>query len=571
MTLSYSIDTTDPRTGSFDPRSDSSRWDRSEVARAIDAFQDPNHPSQRQYAKEHNLPRATVGDWLRKDFPDHLEPDLVCFFRCPAGHAFLRRLVLAALLVFHHHNAVGLRPIGDFLELAELNHFVGSSYGALYSLDARVQDNLILFGSEERQRLAAALAATGTTKDIILCLDENFHGPHICLVAIEPVSNFIVVEAYRDHRDSVTWAEAINAGLDGLTVQLVCLTSDQASGLICCAQSEFEVQYHPDLMHLQCNLSKPILLPLARPISQAEKDGEKVSQQEQRLEAAEQNKPNSVSAEMWLANIMAKDQAKEDLVQARQHLEGAVEQIREVSRVYHPFDRGTGQPVLPEQLQTRLGEPLARLQQVVEEAGLGARAQQAIPKAQGWVVVLVGCLAWFWTRVREKLKQLDMSEEEGTQLESLVAGCYWEMASAKEKDPAERKRLQEMAVQLKEKAWAEGGALAHWSEADKKEAPTVAQQCAELFQRSSSCVEGRNGRLSLFHHGQTRLSEKRLQVLTAVHNYVVRREDGTTAAERFFGHKQKDAFSWLLERLPELPQPAAKRRKQIADEGPIAA
>jgi hypothetical protein len=67
------------------------------------------------------------------------------------------------------------------------------------------------------------------------------------------------------------------------------------------------------------------------------------------------------------------------------------------------------------------------------------------------------------------------------------------------------------------------------------------------------------------------LSEKRLQVLTAVHNYVARREDGTTAAERFFGQKQKDAFSWLLERLPELPQPAAKRRKQIADQGSIAA
>jgi hypothetical protein len=475
------------------------------------------------------------------------------------------------LLVFHQQNAVGLRPLGDFLELVELDPFVGSSYGALYSLDARLQDNLILFGSEERQRLASGLAATGTTKDIILCLDENFHGPHICLVAIEPVSNFIVVEAYRDHRDSVTWAQAINAGLAGLAVHLVCLTSDQASGLICCAHSEFEVQHHPDLMHLQCNLGKPIVLPLARPISQAEKDGEKASQQEQKLAAAEQNKPNSVTDAMWLDNIMAKDQANEDLKQARQRLEGAVEQIREVSRVYHPFDRERGQPVLPEQLQTRLGEPLARLQEVVEEAGLGARAQQAIPKAQGWVLLLVGCLAWFWTRTREKLKQLDVSEEEQTLLESLVAGCYWEMASAKEKDPDEKKRLQELAAQLKEKAWAEGGALAHWSEADKKEAQTVAQQCAELFQRSSSCVEGRNGRLSLFHHGQTRLSEKRLQALTAVHNYVVRREDGTTAAERFFGQKQKDAFSWLLERLPELPQPAAKRRKQIADTVPVAA
>ena len=60
------------------------------------------------------------------------------------------------------------------------------------------------------------------------------------------------------------------------------------------------------------------------------------------------------------------------------------------------------------------------------------------------------------------------------------------------------------------------------------------------------------------------MSEPRLQALTAVHNYVVRREDGTTAAERFFGAKQRDAFAWLLQRLPDLPRPAAKRPKRAS-------
>jgi len=281
MTLGYSIDTTDPRIEPFDPHTDCFRWDRAEGARAFDHFQDPNHSSQRHYAEEHDIPRSTLGDWLRKEFPDHLDPEMVCFFRGSAGHALLRRLVLALLLVFHHQNACGLRSIGLFLELAELDHFVGASYGALYSLDIWLQENLILFGKEERQRLAAAMAALGVVKDIGLCLDENFHNPLICLVGIEPVSDFIVVEAYRDRRDSVTWAKVVNAGLDGLPVHLVYLTSDQASGLTCCAGTELEVQHHPDLMHLQSNLGKPILLPLARPISQAEKDLEKARQQEQ--------------------------------------------------------------------------------------------------------------------------------------------------------------------------------------------------------------------------------------------------------------------------------------------------
>lgn len=72
------------------------------------------------------------------------------------------------------------------------------------------------------------------------------------------------------------------------------------------------------------------------------------------------------------------------------------------------------------------------------------------------------------------------------------------------------------------------------------------QQCADLFQRSSSCVEGRNGQLSLRHHGLHRLSNRKLAALTAVHNYFMRRRDGTTPAERFFGNKPREMFEFLL-------------------------
>ena len=44
-----------------------------------------------------------------------------------------------------------------------------------------------------------------------------------------------------------------------------------------------------------------------------------------------------------------------------------------------------------------------------------------------------------------------------------------------------------------------------------------------------------------------------------------RRRDGTTAAERFFGQEHPDVFGWLLERLPGLPRPAAKRPKPAAE------
>jgi hypothetical protein len=87
----------------------------------------------------------------------------------------------------------------------------------------------------------------------------------------------------------------------------------------------------------------------------------------------------------------------------------------------------------------------------------------------------------------------------------------------------------------------------------------VGEECANLFQRSSSCVEGRNGQLSLRHHGLHRLSSKKLEALTSVHNYFIKRRDGTTAAERFFGSKPKEMFEYLLNKIDMPGRPAKDR------------
>jgi hypothetical protein len=87
----------------------------------------------------------------------------------------------------------------------------------------------------------------------------------------------------------------------------------------------------------------------------------------------------------------------------------------------------------------------------------------------------------------------------------------------------------------------------------------VAGDCADLFQRSSSSVEGRKGQLSLYHHGRHRLSDRKLEALTAVHNFHIRRADGTTAAERFFGRAHETLFAQVLQRMPLPPPPACRR------------
>src|SRR3989442_1504451 len=68
----------------------------------------------------------------------------------------------------------------------------------------------------------------------------------------------------------------------------------------------------------------------------------------------------------------------------------------------------------------------------------------------------------------------------------------------------------------------------------------TAQRLAEVFQRSSSHVEGRNGYLSLRNHQLRGLDHPRKRAwLTAMHNFFLTRADGTTAAERFFGQQPR--------------------------------
>ena len=102
-------------------------------------------------------------------------------------------------------------------------------------------------------------------------------------------------------------------------------------------------------------------------------------------------------------------------------------------------------------------------------------------------------------------------------------------------------------------------ALRALSEAGQEQVLAVAKGCAQVFQRASLCVEGRNGQLSLRHHSLHALSAAKLSALTTVHNYMLERQDGTTAAERFFGQKPLDLFEWLLDTMPLPPRPASRR------------
>ena len=75
------------------------------------------------------------------------------------------------------------------------------------------------------------------------------------------------------------------------------------------------------------------------------------------------------------------------------------------------------------------------------------------------------------------------------------------------------------------------------------------------YQRTSSAVEGRNGYLSRLHHAGRGFSPKTLKVATIMHNFDLRRPDGTTAAQRLFEHEFPNLFDSVVQSMGDLPIP----------------
>ena len=136
------------------------------------------------------------------------------------------------------------------------------------------------------------------------------------------------------------------------------------------------------------------------------------------------------------------------------------------------------------------------------------------------------------------------------------SGYYLQYVANKEKDPERKLSISHKSQELLSVLYQRDGPLSDCAGEEIRYLERSAKECAQLYQRSSSCVEGRNAQLSLHHHGIHRLSNRKLKALTAVHNYYIKRSDGTTAAVRFFEAKPKDMFECLLDHmnLPARPR-----------------
>jgi hypothetical protein len=510
------------------------KWNRADTATLVSDFETRDRTtSQRDFAKRADVPRSTLRYWLARKNNIDAHPAVVEFFESPIGIAFLHKLVTAAHVSFTKDGTASIHNVSDFLERSGLSAFVASSYSAQRRVSEQMNETIIEFGKIEDTRLSQQMPA----KTITLCEDETFH-PEICLVAIEPVSNYIFVERYAKNRETQTWNAAVSDALGNLPIKVMQVASDEGRSLISHARKGLKVHHSSDCFHVIYEIGKGTSGALMSKVKKAEKELEAVVKQTHHVEHEKEQfdgtdqRPRGRRPHFEKRIEYAKGQeraAEEKLDQARLNHETVRRAKAEIGEVYHPYNLSTGQRQDSQIVSQLLGDCFDRIQTAT--ADLSDRCKKHVQKAQRVVDSMVATIAFFFQMIENFLDNMRLSDRDRHLMHHyLIPGHYLKMAAEKERDIDRKALIRQKSQELLSIVESLGADHGQGTDGKIEELEKAARDCAEIFQRSSSCVEGRNAQLALRHQGIHRLGEKQLKALTVVHNYYIKRRDGTTAA-----------------------------------------
>ncbi|MEZ5583597.1 MAG: DUF6399 domain-containing protein [Candidatus Competibacteraceae bacterium] len=299
------------------------------------------------------------------------------------------------------------------------------------------------------------------------------------------MSNFIVLERYAPDRTAVRWTQALEQALNGLPVEVIEVTSDAAKGL-CHHVRLISVRIQSRLFHVQHEVAKAMSLNLARQVNAAQ----------QALETAQRT--DQVHVHLIIAEL--------DLEDAQTRQTEAQTLLHELSDAYHPYNLRTGQAQSSESVGERLQACWEQLTNLAHQAQLPKRSFQQLRKAQRMTDALLATISFFFMTVTAKVEALNLAPEiESLVYERLIPAIYLEHVAAKTTAHKPRHALRTQVAVLLDPLNTSDSAFASLSVHERHQIEQVATECAHLFQRSSSCVEGRNGQLALQHHSRHRL------------------------------------------------------------------
>lgn len=498
-----------------------------------------NNRSERAAARSSGIARSTARDRNTRKRNMAMALEVQSFFETNAGLKFLHRLVLASEFVITQMAGGGVRLVQLFFQLTQLDDLVASSVGSLKVRIEQLENGIIEYGQAQEEALVQKMEP----RTISACLDETFPSD-ICLVGIEPVSNFILCEEMSEKRDCQSWEAALLPRLENLQVTICQATSDKATALIKLIEQTLEAQHSPDIFHVQQDITKATSAPLNAKVKKA---ASLVRQLETQL-----NKHSFEDASEVLLL------AQSNYNSAKTHLEDTRDARKSLGLEYHPVDLETGKIKMADEIEEQLKQSFTIIEKQARAAELSENSHSKIAKAKRTIESMKKTIQFFWVSVMLFMDNLALSEAQKSVFkEMLIPIEYLKIQAEKASTAKQKAELKELSGTI-QKILTSNTDWQLLSETEQKRLLEQAKECAQLFQRSSSNVEGRNGCLNLQHHLFKQMNPRKLAASTTIHNYFVQRPDNTTAAQRFFGQAHADLFETLIDKMDA---PAFSRKR----------
>jgi len=545
------------------------RWDRFERADLFEQYRALRTQgiSERQAAKELKVPRTTLQAWRRWHDTLDMCPHVADFFQSGPGLAFLHRLVIAFPLVCVEVGACGIRLVCLFLHLTGLNRFVAASSGAQQQVNLQVAQAMVPSHHDEAARLANGMPP----KDLTVPQDETFTGG-LCLITMDPESNFILLEQLAQARDQITWDDLMAPALAPLKCRVIQSTSDEAPGLLAYVEHDLEAHHSPDFFHVQHELVKAVSGPMATKERAALKAVTEATAQLERLQSdpqsagdeSEQHRPGRPPKEP-----VRLEHAEQVLAAARRDHERLAEQreqvkasIRGIGHDDHCVDLERGVRRNGHLIAYDIQGHIEQIRTVAQQEALSQSCVERIDKAERVVPKMQATIEFVSRYVGQQVAQLDLTPPASFAMHAKLIPSYYLDRVAGTRTVSDGDPLRELAERLRAPLVEPGGVLSALSPEAQHHLHDEAKRLAAVFQRSSSNVEGRNGSLSLRSHQLRGLDLPRKRAcFTAMHNFLLTRPDGTTAAERFFGQKPRSMFAAILDSVELAPAPLSPPRQ----------
>ncbi len=335
----------------------------------------------------------------------------------------------------------------------------------------------------------------------------------------------------------------IQAKVLSLGIGVKYLVSDRAKALVSMGNKTYlDVFSMPDLFHFVQDIGKSIGCHIARRTEQA---------REALASAKEDTKASLTAHYEYLADLCKSYR----------------QQIEQINKSVHPFDednKWTQQAVVEKNLTVCF----STIGGLADSIGLDVAVEKASKVLSQISPISEGVQQWI-NQTKAKLDRWVaagiLSHSERIWLEQYALPCqYWKKQYHKIQARLKNRDLRQYYKDRWEQAMLNVECTqTDISESRKEELWKMAYRLAISFQRASSQVEGRNGYLSFVNHAQKGISEQRLKVLTVIHNYDIRRSDGTTPAQRLFDKEFPDLFEFLCQNVTGFKEPRKRKHKSL--------